>query len=131
MKPIFPINLCKLVDRLFTEFKNADLIDITSHKDYLTIGVKSLGRKIAVIHLNEEALLTDVMTDVKYSACKVMDKMHYLVNTKEAVSELELEKSMEKLRAIINCRHENGIILLDIEKELLGPLKVLDSVFNS
>jgi hypothetical protein len=129
MKPIFPINLCKLTDKLFTEFKNADLIDITSHKDYLTVVIKSLGRKIAIIHLREETLLTDVIADVEYSAWKVSDKIHYIVGTKEAVSELELEKSMEKLREIVHRRNETGIILLDIEKELMEPLKVLDSVF--
>lgn len=130
MKPIFPINLCKLSDRLFTEFKDTDLIEFTSNNDYyLTIVVKSLGKNLAVIHLRNQTLLTDVVEGVKYSACKVMDKIHYLVDTKDAVSGLELEKSMEKLRAIINRRNENGIILLDIDKELLEPLEVLDSVF--
>lgn len=130
MKPIFPINLCKLSDRLFTEFKDADLIEFTSNNDYyLTIVVKSLGRNLAVIHLRNQTLLTDVVDGVKYSACKVLDKTHYLVNTEEAVSGLELERSMEKLRAIMHRRYENGIVLLDIDKELLEPLKMLDSVF--
>lgn len=129
MKPIFPVNLCKLSDRSFTEFKDADLIEFTSKNDYLTVDIKSLGHYLAVIHLRNQTLLTDVIEGVKYSACKVMDKTHYLVNTEEAVSGLELEKSMEKLRAIMHRRYENGIILLDIDKELLEPLKVLDSVF--
>ena len=129
MKPIFPINLCKLSDRSFAEFKDADLIEFTSKNDYLTVDIKSLGHYLAVIHLRNQTLLTDVIEGVKYSACKVMDKTHYLVNTEEAVSELELEKSMEKLRALMHRRYENGIVLLDIDKELLEPLKVLDSVF--
>ena len=130
MKKIFPVNLCKLSDRLFTEFESADSIVFHSNKDYyLTVVVQSLGRNLAVMHLRNQTLLTDVVDGVKYSACKVMDKIHYLVDTKDAVSGLELEKSMKRLRAIINRRYENGIIFLDIDKELLEPLKVLDSVF--
>ena len=130
MKPIFPVNLCKLVDRLFTEFKDADLIEFTSNNDYyLTIVVKSLGRNLAVIHLRNQTFLTDVVDGVKYSACKVMDNIHYLVETEEAVNGLELEKSMEKIRAIVHCCQKGGKVLLNIDDKLLETLKVLDSVF--
>lgn len=129
MKPIFPINLCKLVDRLFTEFKNADLIEFTSNNDYyLTIVVKSLGCNLAVIHLRNQALLTDVVDGVKYEAYK-MDGMTYFVDNKEAVSGLELEKSMKKIRAIVHCCQKGGKVLLNIDDKLLETLKVLDSVF--
>lgn len=128
MKPIFPVNLCKLVDRLFTEFENADCIKFTRN-DYLTIVVNSLGQKLAVIHLGEKVFLTDIAPNTTYEAYKTRGKIKYWINDKEAVNGLELEESIKKLRAIINSRHENGIILLDIEKELMEPLKVLDSVF--
>ena len=51
MKPIFPVNLCKLVDKLFTEFKNADYIHIAGD-DYLTIVVRSLGEKNWIVFFN-------------------------------------------------------------------------------
>lgn len=129
MKPIFPINLCKLSDRLFTEFK-ADLIEFTSNKDYyLTVVVKSLGRNLAVIHLCKQTLLKDVVEGVKYNTCKEMDKMSYFVDNEEAVNGLELAKSMKKIRAIVHCCQKGGKVLLKIDDKLLETLKVLDSVF--
>lgn len=129
MKPIFPVNLCKLTDKLFTEFENADLIEFTSNKDYyLTIVVKSLGCNLAVIHLRNQELLTDIVDGVKYRAYK-MDGRTYFVNNEEAVSGLELEKSMKKLRAIVHCCQKGGKVLLNIDDKLLETLKVLDSVF--
>lgn len=128
MKPIFPVNLCKLVDRLFTEFENADTISFAC-KDYVTIAVSEKSHRLAIIHLSDKVFLTDTAPNVAYNALKQNGKIKFLVGNEEAVSGLELEKSMEKLRAVIHRRNENGIVLLDIEKELLEPLKVLDSVF--
>lgn len=128
MKPIFPVNLCKLVDKLFTEFENADLIKFTSKNDYLTVDIKSLGHYLAVIHLRNQVLLTDVVDGVKYRAYK-MDGRTYFVDNEEAVSGLELEKHMKKLRAIVHCCQKGGKVLLNIDDKLLETLKVLDSVF--
>ena len=128
MKPIFPVNLCKLVDKLFTEFEKADYIHIAGD-DYLTIVVRSLGRKIAVIHLSEKVFLTDVAPDTEYTVYKHNNKITYFVNGFEAVSGLELEKSMKKLRAIVHCCQKGGKVLLNIDDKLLETLKVLDSVF--
>ena len=128
MKPIFPINLCKLTDKLFTEFKNADYLHIAGN-DYLTIVVRSLGRKIAVIHLNEEIFLTDVAPNTTYEAYNIGGNIKYCVGDKEAVSGLELEKHMKKLRAIVHCCQKGGKVLLNIDDKLLETLKVLDSVF--
>lgn len=128
MKPIFPINLCKLSDRLFTEFK-ADLIEFTSNKDYyLTVVVKSCGCTLAVMHLRNQVLLTDVVDGVKYRVYK-MSGITYFVDNEEAVSGLELEKHMKKLRAIVHCCQKGGKVLLNIDDKLLETLKVLDSVF--
>lgn len=127
MKPIFPVNLCKLVDKLFTEFENADYIHIAGD-DYLTIVVRSLGKKIAVIHLSEKVFLTDVAPNTAYEAYNV-GEIKYCVGDKEAVSGLELEKSMKKLRAIVHCCQKGGKVLLNIDDKLLETLKVLDSVF--
>lgn len=128
MKPIFPVNLCKLSDRLFTEFK-ADLIEFTSNKDYyLTVVIKSCGCTLAVMHLRNQTLLTDVVDGVKYRVYK-MGGMTYFVDNEEAVSGLELEKSMKKLRAIVHCCQKGGKVLLNIDDKLLETLKVLDSVF--
>lgn len=129
MKKIFPVNLCKLSDRLFTEFESADLIEFTSHKDYLTVVIKSLGCNLAVMHLRKQSLLTDVVDGVKYIVCKELGKMSYFVDNEEAVSGLELEKHMKKLRAIVRCCQKGGKILLNIDDKLLETLKVLDSVF--
>ena len=128
MKPIFPVNLCKLVDKLFTEFENADTIRFTG-KDYLTVTVQSLGRKLAVIHLNEKCFLTDVDPNNAYDAYKAGGEVHYFVNYKGAVSGLELEKSMKKLRAIVHCCQKGGKVLLNVDDKLLETLKLLDSVF--
>jgi len=128
MKPIFPVNLCKLVDRLFTEFKNADYIHIAGD-DYLTIVVRSLGKKIAVIHLSEKVFLTDVAPNTAYDATKIRGAIEYFVNYKDAVSGLKLEKSMKKLRAVVHCCQKGGKVLLNIDDKLLETLKVLDSVF--
>lgn len=128
MKPIFPVNLCKLVDRLFTEFPNADTIRFTG-KEYLIVTVYSLGRKLAIIHLTEEVFLTDVDPNIAYDATKIGGKIKYFVNYEEAVSGLELEKSMKKLRAIVHCCQKGGKVLLNIDDKLLETLKVLDSVF--
>lgn len=128
MKPIFPINLCKLVDKLFTEFESADTIRFTG-RDYLTITVQSLGQKLAIIHLNEKVFLTDVDPNTAYDACKISGKIKYFITYKEAVSGLELEKSMKKLRAIVHCCQKGGKVLLRIDDKLLETLKVLDSVF--
>ena len=127
MKPIFPVNLCKLTDKLFAEFENADYINITGN-DYLTIVVRSLGKKIAVIHLSEKVFLTDVAPNTAYEAYNV-EEIKYCVGDKEAVSGLELEKSMKKLRAIVHCCQKGGKVLLKIDDKLLETLKVLDSVF--
>jgi hypothetical protein len=131
MKPIFPVNLCKLVDKLFTEFENADTISlaICGTNQHLTIAVLEKADTLSCINLYEDKFTDDVRPDTAYIASKQGNKIRYLVGNKEAVSGLELEESMKKLKASINCRHENGIILLDIEKELLEPLKVLDNVF--
>lgn len=129
MKKIFPVNLCKLSDRLFTEFESADLIEFTSHKDYLTVVIKSLGCNLAVMHLRKQSLLTDVVDGVKYIVCKELGKMSYFVDNEEAVSGLELEKHMKKLRAIVHCCQKGGKVLLNIDDKLLETLKVLDSVF--
>ena len=84
MKPIFPVNLCKLSDRLFTEFKSADFIAFNSNKDYyLTVVVKSLGCNLAVMHLRKQVLLTDVVDGVTYKACKEMGEINYFVNSSE------------------------------------------------
>ena len=123
MKPIFPVNLCKLVDRLFTEFEKADYIHIAGD-DYLTIVVRSLGKKIAVIHLSEEVFLTDVAPNTAYEAYNV-GEIKYCVGDKEAVSGLELEK----LRAIVHCCQKGGKVLLNVDDKLLETLKLLDSVF--
>ena len=128
MKPIFPINLCKLTDKLFAEFKDADYINITGN-DYLTIIVRSLGRKLAVIHLNEKVFLTDVAPNTTYEAYNIGSEIKYCVNDGDAVSGLELEKSMKKLRAIVHCCQKGGKVLLNIDDKLLETLKVLDSVF--
>jgi hypothetical protein len=130
MKPIFPVNLCKLTDKLFTEFESADYIAFHSNKDYyLTVVVKSLGCNLAVMHLRKQSLLTDVVDGVKYIACKEMSKMSYFVDNEEVVSGLELEKSMKKIRAIVHCCQKGGKVLLNIDDKLLETLKVLDSVF--
>ena len=128
MKPIFPVNLCKLTDKLFAEFENADYIHIAGD-DYLTIVVRSLGKKIAVIHLSEKVFLTDIAPTTTYEAYNIGDKIRYCVNVKEAVSGLELEKSMKKLRAIVHCCQKGGKVLLNIDDKLLETLKLLDSVF--
>lgn len=75
MKPIFPVNLCKLTDKLFTEFPNADYINFAGN-DYLTIVVRSLGRKLAVIHLNEQVFLTDVAPNTIYDAYNIGVKLN-------------------------------------------------------
>lgn len=76
MKPIFPVNLCKLTDKLFAEFKDADCINIAGN-DYLTIIVKSLGQKLAVIHLSEKVFLTDVAPNTTYEAYNIGGKIKY------------------------------------------------------
>jgi hypothetical protein len=130
MKPIFPVNLCKLTDRLFTEFESADFIVFHSNKDYyLTVVVQSLGCNLAVMHLRKQSLLTDVVDGVKYKACKELGKMSHFVDNEEAVSGLKLEKSMKKLRAIVHCCQKGSKVLLNIDDKLLETLKVLDSVF--
>lgn len=130
MKPIFPVNLCKLSDRLFTEFESADFIVFHSNNDYyLTVAVQSLGCNLAVIHLRKQSLLTDVVDGVKYKTCKELGKMSYFIDNEEAVSGLELEKHMKKLRAIVHCCQKGGKVLLNIDDKLLETLKVLDSVF--
>ena len=128
MKPIFPVNLCKLVDRLFTEFENADTIRFTG-KEYLTVTVQSCGQKLAIIHLTDTTFLTDIDPNTAYDATKIRGAIEYFVNYKEAVSGLELEKSMKKLRAIVHCCQKGGKVLLKIDDKLLETLKVLDSVF--
>jgi hypothetical protein len=128
MKPIFPVNLCKLTDKLFTEFSNADYINITGN-DYLTIVVRSLGQKLAVIHLNEEVFLTDVAPNTIYDAYNIGDKIKYCVGDKEAVSGLELEKNLKELKEVIRCYYKDEKVLLDIDNKLLETLKVLDNVF--
>lgn len=130
MKPIFPVNLCKLTDRLFTEFESADFIEFTSNNDYyLTVVVQSLSRNLAVMHLRNPTLLTDVVDGVKYKVCKEKGEINYFVGNEEAVSGLELEKSMKKIRAIVHCCQKGGKVLLNIDDKLLETLKVLDSVF--
>jgi hypothetical protein len=128
MKPIFPINLCKLVDRLFTEFENADTISITC-KEYTTLVVCEKAHKLAVIHLSDEVYLTNTNSNTVYNAIKQNGKVNYLVGNQKAVSGLELEKSMKKLRAIVHCCQKGGKVLLNIDDKLLETLKVLDSVF--
>ena len=128
MKPIFPVNLCKLVDKLFAEFENADYISMIGY-DCLTIVVQSLGRKLAVIHLSEKVFLTDVDPNTTYEAYNIGNEIKYCMNDGDAVSGLELEKSMKKLRAIVHCCQKGGKVLLNIDDKLLETLKVLDSVF--
>lgn len=131
MKPIFPVNLCKLVDRLFTEFENADTISlvICSTNQHLTIAVLEKADALACINLYEDKFTDDVRPDTAYLAAKRDDKIRYLVGNKEAISGLELEKSMKKLRAIVYCCQKGDKVLLHIDDKLLEPLKVLDNVF--
>ena len=130
MKPIFPVNLCKLADRLFTEFESADCIVFHSNKDYyLTVVVQSLGCNLAVMHLRKQSLLTDVIGGIQYKACKDRGDIYYFLDNEEAVSGLKLEKSLKKIRAIVHCCQKGGKVLLNIDDKLLETLKVLDSVF--
>lgn len=131
MKPIFPINLCKLVDKLFTEFENADTISlaICGTNQHLTIAVLEKADALACINLYEDKFTDDVRPDTAYLASKRDDKIQYLVGNKEAVSGLELEKHMKKIRAIVHCCQKGGKVLLNIDDKLLETLKVLDSVF--
>jgi hypothetical protein len=128
MKPIFPVNLCKLVDRLFTEFENADTISFAC-KDYVTIAVSEKSHRLAIIHLSDKVFLTDTVPNVAYNALKQDGKIKFLVGNECAVSGLELEKSIKKLRAIVHCCQKGGKVLLHIDDKLLETLKVLDSVF--
>lgn len=128
MKPIFPINLCKLVDKLFTEFEKADTISFTC-SDYTTIVVSEKAHRLAVIHLSDKVFLTDTTPNIVYNAFKQKDKIKFLVGNDCAVSGLELEMSMKKLRAIVHCCQKEGKVLLNIDDKLLEMLKVLDSVF--
>lgn len=131
MKPIFPVNLCKLTDKLFTEFENADTISfaICGTNQHLTIAVLDGAEPLSCINLYEDKFTDDVRPDTLYLASKQSNKIRYLVGNKEAVSGLELEKSMKKLRAIVHCCQKGGKVLLNIDDKLLETLKVLDSVF--
>jgi hypothetical protein len=131
MKPIFPINLCKLVDRLFTEFENATTISfaICGTNQHLTIAVLDGAEPLSCINLYEDKFTDDVRPGTAYLASKQDDKITYFVGGFEAVSGLELEKSMKKLRAVIHCCHKGGKVLLNIDDKLLETLKVLNNVF--
>ena len=76
-----------------------------------------------------EVRVKDVDPNNAYDAYKAGGEVHYFVNYKGAVSGLELEKSMKKLRAIVHCCQKGGKFLLNIDDKLLETLKVLDSVF--
>lgn len=129
MKPIFPINLCKLTDKLFTEFENAVIVNAFANSS-LTIQVKNnKGNMLTSINLYETEYLDDLSPSTTFTAIKESNKISYLVNGCEAVSGLELEKSMKKLRAIVHYCQKGGKVLLNIDDKLLETLKVLDSVF--
>lgn len=131
MKPIFPVNLCKLVDKLFAEFENADTISlaICGTNQHLTIAVLEKADALSCINLYEDKFTDDVRPDTAYIASKQNNKIRYLVGNKEAVSGLELEKHMKKLRTIVHCCQKGEKVLLNIDDKLLETLKVLDSVF--
>jgi hypothetical protein len=131
MKPIFPVNLCKLVDRLFTEFENADTIScaMLGLNQYLTITVLEKEDTIACINLYEDKHADDLYHNTIYLASKEDNKIKYRIDNEVAVSGLELEKSMKKLRAIVHCCQKGGKVLLNIDDKLLETLKVLDNVF--
>ena len=97
MKPIFPVNLCRLVDRLFTEFENAEYISILCNSD-VSIAISNKTQHLAMISLHDDAYLNDTEPWTIYDACKQNGKIKYLVRGYEAVSGLELEKSMKKLK---------------------------------
>lgn len=128
MKPIFHVNLCKLTDKLFAEFENATIINAFANSS-LTIQVKSKDTMLANINLYETEYLDDLSPSTTFNAVKEGNKITYLVNGFEAISGLELEKSMKKLRAIVHCCQKGGKVLLNIDDKLLETLKVLDSVF--
>ena len=130
MKPIFPVNLCKLVDRLFTEFKNADTIScaLCGTNQNLTIIVLKENSVLTCITLYEDKYVDDMRPDTAYLASK-RDEVVYFVGGFEAVNGLKLEKSMKKLRAVVHCCQKGGKVLLHIDDKLLETLKVLDSVF--
>lgn len=131
MKPIFPVNLCKLVDRLFTEFKDADTIRFAVYGTdrYLSTGVVKKEKILFNISLYEDKYIDDISPRTAYIASKKDDTIKFFVGNKEAVSGLELEKSMKKLRAIVHYCQKGGKVLLNIDDKLLETLKVLDSVF--
>jgi hypothetical protein len=128
MKPIFPVNLCKLVDRLFTEFENADCIKIHSHS-YLTIYIKKQDQHLADLRLYKGPYIEDSTPNAMYTASKTKKGIEYSMDGTSAVNGLELEKSMKKLRAVVHCCQKGGKVLLNIDDKLLETLKVLDSVF--
>lgn len=131
MKPIFPVNLCKLVDKLFTEFENADTISlaICGTNQHLTIAVLGGAEPLSCINLYEDKFTDDMCPDTIYLVSKKGGKIQYNVGNKEAVSGLELEKSMKKLRAIVHYCQKGDKVLLNIDDKLLETLKVLDNVF--
>jgi hypothetical protein len=132
MKPIFPVNLCKLVDKLFTEFENADTIRFAVYgrtDRYLSIGIVIKEKILCNILLYEDKYMDDMRPHTTYIASKKDDKIQYNVGDKEAISGLELEKHIKKLRAIVHCCQEGGKVLLNIDDKLLKTLKVLDNVF--
>ena len=131
MKPIFPVNLCKLVDRLFAEFENADTISfaICSDDPHLTVAVVGKAVLLSCIDLYEDQYIDDLHPNTTYLVSKRAGKVKYLVGNKEAVSGLELERHIKKLRAIVHCCQKGGKVLLNIDDKLLETLKVLDSVF--
>lgn len=131
MKPIFPVNLCKLVDKLFTEFENADTIRLAVYGTdrYLSIGIVRKEKILCNISLYEDKYMDDMRPHTTYIASKKDDTIKFIAGNKEAVSGLELEKHMKKLRAIVHCCQKGGKVLLNIDDKLLETLKVLDSVF--
>ena len=122
------VNLCKLTDKLFAEFPNADIISIACNK-HLTLVVSEKAHRLAMVSLYDEVFLTDTTPNIVYNAIKQNDKIKYIVGNECAVSGLELKKSMKKLRAIVHCCQKGGKVLLNIDDKLLETLKVLDSVF--
>ena len=131
MKKIFPVNLCKLTDRLFTEFESADTISfaICDTNQHLTVVVLKRAIPLSCINLYEGKYINDVCPNILYTASKKDNKIKYLVGHEDAVSGLELEKSMEEIRNVVHCYQKDGKVLLNIDDKLLETLKVLDSVF--